>query len=95
MRYIAIASSLLLAACTHVRNVPVDHIETITAAVPVATGCVAKEGRPKPPVPIKGTVTPADWKSHTVGARAAAIQAQAGRRMNYEDEDRAATSACH
>lgn len=103
MRFTATASSLIaalaLAGCTTTKviteEVPVEVL------VPVATGCVADtdgdgEGdRPDPVTPLRDTIPESDWEARAPGAKAETIRAQAGRRMNYEDQDRAATSGCN
>jgi hypothetical protein len=68
--------------------------DPVTVAVPVAVGCVDSNGRPAPPPPLKQRYTREQWDSLAPGARANAVAAQAGERMNFEDRDRAATSAC-
>lgn len=96
MRFTATASSLIialaLAGCTKTRiiteQVPVE------VYVPVATGCVAETGRPDRVTPLRDTITEDEWQARAPGTKAETIRAQAGRRMNYEDEDRAATSGC-
>lgn len=62
--------------------------------VAVATGCIATTGRPAPVDPLNKTITPDEWKKKPPNAKASAVLAQAGRRLNYEQADAAATSAC-
>lgn len=92
MRSIATASSLmLLAACAHAPAVE-PTVQYRDAAVAVAVGCVVD--RPTPPVPLASRISPAEWAARAPGAKAQAVRAQAGSHMNYEDRERAATSAC-
>lgn len=102
MRFTATASSLIivlaLAGCTTTKiiteEVPVEVL------VPVATGCLPDTNndgvgeRPDRVTPLRDTIPEEDWEARAPGAKAETIRAQAGRRMNYEDEDRAATSSC-
>lgn len=103
MRSMLKASSLLiaglaLASCgttkTIIEEVPVN------VYVPVIAPCVAdpdkdgKGNRPDRVKSIRDAVPREQWDALAPGAKAEAVRAQAGRRMNYEDEDRAATSAC-
>jgi hypothetical protein len=97
MRSITLASSLLmLAACTTARAPIKPQVEQVPVevAIPVATGCIATNGRPDPIKPLRDQKPLAEWNKLAPGAKAAAIQAQAGIRMNITDLDRAATSAC-
>jgi hypothetical protein len=64
-------------------------------AVPVDAGCIGDKGRPTPPEPLNRRYTAEQWAALAPGAKAAAVAAQAGARLNYEDEDRAATAGCH
>jgi hypothetical protein len=63
-------------------------------AVPVAAGCIGDKGRPSPPTPLNRRYVPGQWAALAPGSRASAVAAQAGLRLNYEDEDRAATTGC-
>jgi hypothetical protein len=63
-------------------------------AVPVAAGCVAEGGKPQPPRPLKGRYTPEQWGAMPPGAKAQAVAAQAGHRMNFEDQLAASTAGC-
>lgn len=97
MRSITLASSLLmLAACSTTKAPIKPAVEQVPVeiAIPVATGCIATNGRPAPVKPLRQQMKPDAWAKLAPGAKAAAIQAQAGIRMNTEDLDRAATSAC-
>lgn len=60
--------------------------------VAVATGCVVK--RPDPVQSMNSKMPMDQWRLLAPGAKASAVQAQAGERMNYEDALRASTSAC-
>lgn len=63
-------------------------------AVPVSAGCVGADGRPGRPQPLNQRYSADQWAALAPGAKANAVAAQAGARLNYEDEDAAATSGC-
>jgi hypothetical protein len=63
-------------------------------AVAVATGCIDSRGRPAVPILLKDRYTPTQWAAMAPGAKAFAVAAQAGRRLTYEELDRAATAGC-
>ena len=91
MLCIATASSLALAGCaTRLDRTPEVRIET--APVAVAVGCVS--GRPAPVTPLNRRVPKAEWDVRAPGAKAQAVRAQAGLRMNHADALQAATSGC-
>lgn len=93
MRSITTASSLaLLAACAGQAPRAEPAVEYREAAVPVATGCVVD--RPAPVMPLASRVPAAEWARRAPGAKAQAVRAQAGQRLNYEDALRASTSGC-
>lgn len=100
MRFTATVSSLVgalaLAACAHTQAAIKPAVEQVPVVVnvPVATGCIADAGRPAPVKPLLKLYTPPVWNALAPGAKAEAVRAQAGVRMNYEDQDRAATSGC-
>lgn len=96
MRSIITASSLIaLAAChTGVEVRPQPEKVPVEVLMPVATGCIAETGRPDPPTPLNAKVDEQAWTAMPIGAKAEAVRAQAGRHLNYEDEERAATSTC-
>lgn len=79
----------LLAACAHA---PEQKI--VLKPVPVATpvGCVVN--RPSPPETLLVRISNEEWAALAPGARARAVEAQAGERMNYQDALAAATSGC-
>jgi hypothetical protein len=79
-----------LAACTSRARAPEVRIET--APVAVAIGCAVD--RPSPVAPLNSRIAPPGWAQLAPGAKARAVQAQAGRRMNHADALDAATSAC-
>lgn len=81
-----------LSACT--RTVTLTEEKFTEVPVMVPTACVAEQGRPAKVAPLNRAVRREDWAKRAPGAKARAIQAQAGRRMNYGDELAAATSAC-
>jgi hypothetical protein len=92
MRSITTASSLvLLAACAH-RPAAEPAIQYREAAIAVTVGCVVD--RPAPVAPLKTTVPAATWAARAPGAKAQAVRAQAGRRLNYEESLAASTSGC-
>lgn len=97
MRSIKLAFSLsvlALAACAAPKPPAAVGEKPVPYAVPVATGCVATSGRPSRPQPLAQRYTPQQWAALATGAKANTVAAQAGARMNYEDEAAAATSAC-
>lgn len=63
-------------------------------AVPVATGCVGTGGRPPAVQTLRERYSDAEWEAMPPGAKAAAVAAQGGERLNYEDRFKASTSAC-
>ena len=60
--------------------------------VAVAVGCV--RNRPGAVAPINAQIAADKWGAMPTGAKAEAVRAQAGDRMNYEDRLGAATSGC-
>lgn len=83
---------LLLSGCGAKPERPKASFNTIPVAV--ATSCVDPKGRPAVPPTLKQRYTAEQWASLPPGAKAQAVAAQAGARLNYEDEDRAATAGC-
>lgn len=81
-----------LSACAGRTPAPEPTIVYRDAAVAVAAGCVVD--RPAPIVPLRERVPPAEWAARAPGAKAQAIAAQAGRRMNHQARTDAATSGC-
>jgi len=93
MRSIATASSLvLLAACAGRPPRVEPTVEYREAAVAIATGCVVD--RPAPVTPLSSRVPAGEWARRAPGAKAQAVRAQAGQRLNYEDALRASTAGC-
>ncbi len=92
MRSIVTASSLLLLAACVGRPTPEPAIQYREAAVAVAAGCVGD--RPAAPAPLNVRVPAAEWATRAPGAKAQAIRAQGGLRLNYEDRQAAALSGC-
>ena len=92
MRSIATVSSLvLLAACAHA-PAPEPTVQYRDAAIAVAVGCVVD--RPPAPAPLVARISSADWAARAPGAKAQAVRAQAGIRLNFEDRLAASTSGC-
>lgn len=91
----SVAVLLALAACAG-GPLPEPRIETRYEEVPtiVSTGCVTEGGRPEAVTPLNERIGSDDWYARPVGARASAIEAQAGRRMNHAEQLDAATSGC-
>ena len=83
-------ASAVLAGC---KSAPVDpKVEYRTANVAVAVGCVVNAPAKPPAI---NTLIPQDtWKSLAPGAKSQAVKAQAGERMNYQDQLEASTSGC-
>jgi hypothetical protein len=67
----------------------------VSYAVPVDAGCIGRKGRPAKVQPLNQRYTPEQWAALAPAAKVAAGSAQAGARMNFEDEDAAATVGCH
>jgi hypothetical protein len=91
---ILLAIAISLVGCSTPAARPAQAEKPMPYAVPVATACVATAGRPARPQPLAQRYTPQQWAALATGAKANAVAAQAGARMNYEDEEAAATSAC-
>ena len=87
---LAIAGSL--SACAAQLPTPEPTIVYRDAPIAVAAGCVVD--RPAPVVPLRDRVPAAEWAARAPGAKAQAIAAQAGRRMNHQTRTDAATSGC-
>lgn len=83
-------SFAMLAGCKTVEAEP--KIEYRTANVAVAAPCVVN--RPEKPAALKDYVLPETWAALAPGAKAQALKAQAGERLNYEGSLEAATSGC-
>lgn len=85
--------ALLLFGCAHAPSTPPEPavvFREVKVAVP--TGCVVdKPGEVKP---LNQQVTADQWNALAPGAKAEAVAAQAGTRLNYEDRLRASTSGC-
>lgn len=81
---------IALAACAGQTSEP--KVEYRTEYVAVSTGCVVD--KPEALVPLKEQIAPEQWARMAPGAKAEAVKAQAGYRMNYLDELLASTSGC-
>lgn len=81
---------LTLAACAG--KTPEPQIVYKEVKVAVAVGCVVE--RPAAVAPLSRRIPSETWRTLAPGAKAAAVQAQAGERMNYQDKLAAATSGC-
>lgn len=92
MRFTLLGFSLLLAACSGHSDGGRARIETAPAIV--AAPCVTATGRPTPVTPLRQGTPVATWEALAPGAKARAVQAQAGRRMSYIDSLEAATAGC-
>lgn len=89
---LALAIAGGLSACAGRAPAPEPTIIYRDAPIAVAAGCVVD--RPAPIVPLRDRVSPAEWAARAPGAKAQAIAAQAGRRMNHQARTDAATSGC-
>lgn len=78
---------ILLCGCA---TAPVPPPRTISVAV--AVGCVVD--RPAPPPALNARLSSDQWEQLAPGAKAQSVLAQAGVRMNYQDELGAATAGC-
>lgn len=88
---VAFLAVIVLSGCA---TRTVTRHEIVEAPIAVATSCVDAAGRPSVPPALRERYTPQQWAALPPGAKAKAVEAQAGRRLNYEDEDRAATAGC-
>lgn len=84
------SAGLLIAGCAGQTPEPRVVLKPVPAATPV--GCVVN--RPTPPQTLLERVRDETWNALAPGAKARAVEAQAGERMNYADALKAATSAC-
>lgn len=92
IRYSPLVFSLIaLSGCGHDQQKPEVQIQT--APVIVQTGCV--HNRPEAPPSLSQTIPAQAWANMPVGAKASAVEAQAGVRMNYEVALDAATAGCN
>jgi hypothetical protein len=98
MRSTKLASSLIilaLAACGGGGARPVALAEKpVPYAVPVDAGCIGPKGRPEKPQPLNQRYTAEQWAALPPGSKTAAVAAQGGARLNFEDELGAATAGC-
>ena len=92
MRGFSLPLAMLLAGCGGAAG----KLELVHDRVPVlvSTPCLAEGGKPGPVAPLNASIPPDQWMAKPVGAKARAVQAQAGRRMNYEAALDAATAGC-
>lgn len=81
---------IALSSCTSTPAEP--RVEYRTVPVAVSAGCVVE--RPEAVVPLNQQVSSDQWGALAPGAKAEAVLAQAGDRLNYEDRLEAATSGC-
>lgn len=88
---IAAASSVMLGGCTR-RAIAEPEVRFETVPVPVAVPCVV--GRPAEPISLNKRIPSTEWAKRAPGAKAQAVAAQAGERMNFSDRLAAATSGC-
>lgn len=85
------AGTAALAGCATSQEEP-PAVVYREAKVAVATGCVVD--KPEEVKPLNQRIAPDIWAALAPGAKAQAALAQAGDRMNYEDELRASTAGC-
>lgn len=89
----AFNAALLIALAGCASRPPAEPaINYVEVPMPVPAPCVVD--RPAPVVPMNAQVAAADWAARAPGAKAQAVRAQAGRRMNHADALAAATSGC-
>lgn len=85
--------AVLLIALAGCKTTPVEpEIRYETVYVPVSVGCVVD--KPAPVRPLNEQIAPEQWGALAPGAKAEAVKAQAGDRLNYSDELEASTSGC-
>lgn len=89
---VGILTAAVLGGCAGRTAPPEPSIVFKEVSVPVAVGCVVN--RPVPPQTLGQRIPAEQWKELAPGAMAEAVKAQAGDRLNYEDELRAATLGC-
>ena len=87
---LAALAGLLIAGCAGKTPEPKIVLKPYPVATPV--GCVVD--RPTPPVTLLMRISDEAWSALAPGARARAVEAQAGERMNYQDALATATSGC-
>lgn len=93
MRHIlVIALVAILSACMARAPAPEPAVSFRDVAVPVAVGCVVD--RPAAPAPLRDRVPADAWAARAPGAKAQAVRAQAGRRLNFESALDASTVGC-
>lgn len=80
----------LLSACTTAPKEP--RVEYHTAKVAVAAPCV--KDRPERPQALRERISDDQWAVKPPGAKARAVEAQAGIRLNYEDSFAASVAGC-
>lgn len=90
MAWMLLGGTSMLAGCSTPDTVVQERVERVN--VPVAVGCVVN--RPTPPEPLKSVISADQWAEMTVSQRAAAVSAQALRRLNFGEALNAATGAC-
>ena len=95
-RTFSLALALTLAACGGGGEQPKSAGETAPEryAAPVAVGCVGREGKPAEVQPLNQRYSDEEWAAMPLGAKASAVAAQGGERLNYEDRQRASTAGC-
>lgn len=84
------AGLLILGGCAGREHEPKVQFQEV--AVAVSAPCVS--GRPAAVPSLRDSIPPSVWAARAPGAKAAAIEAQAGDRMNYQDRLNAATAGC-
>ena len=89
---LALCAVLLTALAACAGQTPEPTVEYRTEYVAVSTGCVVD--KPETLVPLKEQIAPEQWARMAPGAKAEAVKAQAGYRMNYQDELSASVSGC-
>jgi hypothetical protein len=85
---------MLVAGCSPTLQRVEPEVEYREVPVAVATGCISGEGRPAKGQTLKQQYSAAQWRAKPVGAKAEAVKARAGERMNYADALESATSGC-
>jgi hypothetical protein len=93
-RMLAAVLLCTLAACSGDKPPATVSEKPVPYAVPVDAGCIGDKGRPEKPQALKQRYTAEQWAALAPGAKASAVAAQGGARMNFEDEDGAATAGC-
>lgn len=85
-----VCAGLLIAGCAGKQAEPQKVYQRVPVAV--SAGCVVD--RPSPVPALNQRVSQAEWDARAPGAKASAIEEQAGERLNYQDQLSGAVAGC-